>query len=340
MKNYKTRILVTGGAGYIGSHACQELLKSEYDVLVVDNLSTGFKVSLPDGVHFVEGDVRKTDFMTKILSDYKPKGIIHLAAKLNVRESIDKPLQYYDNNIGGTISLLNACKAVGVNKIVFSSTGSIFGNEIQNRPIRELDPANPVNPYAWSKLICEKILEDEAQKGSLRYVSLRYFNVAGASDDGSNGQRNRNPFHLIHMASKVATGQQPSVTIYGKDYPTPDGTCIRDYIHIQDLAEIHVLALKYLLKDGKSEVFNCGYGYGYSVSEVISTVKKVSGVDFTVIDGERRLGDPISLIADNTKLKYTLGWTPKRPRLEQICHSAIRWEESLQRNLVFSNRLD
>jgi UDP-glucose 4-epimerase len=325
MKN----ILITGGAGYIGSHTVGQFLKNGYQVVVYDNLSTGFKSAVPKDVTFVKGDVLDTESLAKCMQEFHIEAVIHFAAKLIVPESVAKPALYYHNNVGGMCSLLFACEKSEVKKIVFSSTAAVYGIPESNEPISELTPTNPINPYGQSKLMAEKVLTDFAAVNDLRFVILRYFNVAGASDDGINGQRTKDATHLIKVTAEVATGKRPQMSVFGFDYPTPDGTCIRDYIHVEDLAEAHVLAARYLEQGGVSNTFNCGYGRGFSVLEVIETLSKVSNKSIPFERAGRRAGDPPSLVADSSKLQKILGWKPKRNSLELICKSAFEWEKRL-----------
>jgi UDP-glucose 4-epimerase len=325
MKN----ILITGGAGYIGSHTVGQFLKNGYQVVVYDNLSTGFESAIPKGVTFVKGDVLDTKSLAKCMQEFHIEAVIHFAAKLIVPESVAKPALYYHNNVGGMCSLLFACEKSGVKKIVFSSTAAVYGIPESNKPISELTPTNPINPYGQSKLMAEKVLTDFAAVNDLGFVILRYFNVAGASDDGLNGQRTKDATHLIKVTAEVATGKRPQMSVFGFDYPTPDGTCIRDYIHVEDLSEAHVLAARYLEQGGVSNTFNCGYGRGFSVLQVIETLSKVSNKTIPFERTGRRAGDPPSLVADSSKLKTILGWKPKRNNLELICKSAFEWEQKL-----------
>lgn len=320
------KVLLTGGAGYIGSHTAKVLSQAGYQPVIYDNLSTGFLEAVPADFQLIKGDVRDKAKLTQVLSSEKIQAVIHFAAKLSVKESVLKPLEYYDTNTGGMIALLESMQAAQVKNIVFSSTAALFGDAIQNRPIREDDVKSPLNPYGTSKLMSELILEDARQTEAIRYCSLRYFNVAGASEDLSGGQRTIDASHLIHLGVQAATGKRAFLELFGTDYPTKDGSCIRDYIHVQDLADIHLLALNKLLKDGISTHYNCGYGVGYSVREVIAMIKKVSGVDFKVVESLRRQGDASSLIADSSKLKKELNWQPKRNSLELICRTAYEWE--------------
>lgn len=329
--NEKTTVLVTGGAGYIGSHTVTRLLQKNHRVVVFDNLSTGFAEAVDPRALFVQGDIRDRKLLTQVMGDHKVSSLIHFAAKLNVKESMQAPLEYYDNNVLGLLSTLQAAQETRVQNIVFSSTSNVFGDASSEKLINESAAKLPINPYGRSKLICEEILKDFARISDLKYTILRYFNVAGASLDGTNGQRTRNAYHLIHVAAQAALGKISEVGIYGDDYPTEDGTCVRDYIHIEDIAQIHVLALQRLLNEGTSQDFNCGYGRGYSVAEVLKAMQKVSQNRFSVVRAERRPGDSPWLVSDSTKLKETLGWQAEHDDLEKICRSALVWEQHLSR---------
>lgn len=297
--------------------------------MVFDNLSTGFKESVPQEAVFCQGDVLSLENLRGVFEKYRPSVIVHFAAKLNIKESLEQPFEYYQTNVGGLLNVLQLVKEFGVQYFILSSTGSIFGNEIQSRPIREDDPAKPVNPYGRSKHFCEMILDDVAKVYGFKYCTLRYFNVAGAALNGENGQRTAKPYHLIHLGAQVVSGKKSKMSIFGTDYPTTDGTCIRDYIHVEDLADAHCLALEYLIGGGESVQLNCGYGQGFSVREVINCLRGISEVPFEVIEEPRRPGDPVSLVADSSKAKKVLGWQPARDKLELICRSAINWEKSL-----------
>lgn len=322
-------ILVTGGAGYIGSHTAQALLNSGHQIIIFDNTTTGFLEAIPLGAKFVRGDVRKRDLLVDVLKKYSIEAVVQFAAKLIVPESIEKPMEYYENNTMGVLALTQACVEANVKMVVFSSTAAVYGDVKIDGLITEESPKAPLNPYGSSKLMSEQILRDCEAPHGLRSVCLRYFNVAGAAEDGKNGQRTANATHLIKVASQAACGKRASVGIFGTDYPTPDGTGVRDYIHVEDLADLHVLALNYLNEGGKSEIFNCGYGHGFSVREVIDTVKKVSGVDFKVEEQPRRAGDAATLVADSSKVRKAFNWTPKRDNLELICKTAYEWEKKL-----------
>jgi len=319
------KILVTGGAGYIGSHVVKQLGEKDFDILVVDNLSTGHKEAVLYGRLQVL-DLSDKQRLRDVIKDFKPDAVIHFAASIEVAESVKKPLKYYQNNTANTLNLLEILHEEGINRFIFSSTAAVYG-EPDNIPVRETDPLKPINPYGRSKAFVEKILKDLSEAdNSFRYVSLRYFNVAGADPEGKIGQSYRNPTHLITRALKVAKGEFEKLQIYGTDYPTPDGTAIRDYIHVCDLAYAHILALDYLMEDGESDVFNCGYGHGYSVKQVVETAKKVTGIDFPVEETGRREGDPAVLVADSGKIKQKLGWKPQFDDLEYIIKTAWNWE--------------
>jgi UDP-glucose 4-epimerase len=326
-------ILVTGGAGYIGSHTVHQLVESGFKVVVLDDLSTGYLSSLPEQVHFVKGSTKDFNLVSRIIRDHHIKSVIHFAASIVVPESVVNPLKYYENNAVSSFYLIKACIEAGVLRFVFSSTAAVYG-ALKNLPIAEDALISPLNPYGHSKRMTEVLLEDLSNSFDstlhfserFRFIALRYFNVAGAQIAGKIGQNSKNATHLIKVACEAACGRRDSVEIYGTDYDTYDGTCIRDYIHVDDLARAHLDALKYLDQGGESNVFNCGYGHGFSVREVISMVKKVSGYDFRVREGGRRLGDSPSIIADNSKIRKLLHWQPKLDDLELICRSAYQWE--------------
>ena len=325
------RVLVTGGAGYIGSHVVKLLGERSYEVITYDNLSTGHDWAVLYG-DLVVGDLADKEKLRGVFSKFKPEAVIHFAAYIVVPESVREPLKYYRNNVINTINLLEVMEEFGVDKFIFSSSAAVYG--IPDRiPVPEGAPLNPINPYGETKATVERVLRDINNSGKgFRYVSLRYFNVAGADPEGKIGFAYPNPTHLIIRAVKTASGEFDRLEIYGTDYPTPDGTCIRDYIHVTDLADAHIVALDYLLEGGDSDVFNCGYGHGYSVKEVVEAVKRVTGVDFRVVEAPRREGDPPALVADSTKIRERLGWTPEYDDLEFIVKTAWDWERKFSQN--------
>ena len=324
MKN----ILVTGGAGYIGSHTTDALIKNGFNVIIIDDLSTGFKSLVHPEAKFYESSILDSDKTAEIMEKENISGVIHFAAKIIVPESISQPLNYYTNNTFGVLKTLEACKKANVKKFVFSSTAAVYGNGSDDL-ITEKLPTAPINPYGFSKLMSEQLIKDVDLEFGLKSIILRYFNVAGASESLRYGQLSKNASHLIKIGCEAACGKRPGMSITGADYNTPDGTGVRDYIHVEDLADAHVLAMRYLLTGGESETFNCGYGHGSSVRAVIDTIKKVSGVDFNVTEAPRRAGDAASLVSDNSKIKRILEWTPKRDNLELICKSAYEWEKKI-----------
>jgi UDP-glucose 4-epimerase len=324
------RILVTGGAGYIGSHVVKMLGERGYDVLTYDNLSTGNRWAVLAG-RLVVADLADRDSLSRVLRDFRPEAVMHFAAAIVVPESVRDPLKYYGNNTANTLNLLKAVQDHDVRSFIFSSTAAVYGIPAQN-PIREESPLSPINPYGTSKMMTEMILKDLAfADPKFRYVSLRYFNVAGADPEGKIGQAYKDATHLITRAVKTAKGEFPGLQIFGTDYPTPDGTCIRDYIHVNDLSEAHILALECPVPQDRSAVFNLGYGHGYSVQEVVQAAKKVTGIDFPVEETGRREGDPPSLIADSSKAKSILGWQPRHDNIEFIIKTAWEWEKAMSR---------
>ncbi|WP_028950948.1 UDP-glucose 4-epimerase GalE [Sulfurihydrogenibium subterraneum] len=339
-------ILITGGAGYIGSHVVKQLLEeTDYKITIIDNLSTGSiktiktlrdiaKLSNKDNnLDFIEADLSNFSLIEGIIKAKKFDAVIHFAASIIVPESVKNPIKYYMNNTVNTTNLIKLCIENNVNKFIFSSTAAVYGQP-DEIPVKETTPTKPINPYGMSKLMSETVLKDcGLAYPEFKYVILRYFNVAGADIKIRIGQRFPNATHLIKVAAETAVGKREKMYIFGTDYPTKDGTCIRDYIHVDDLAEAHIKALEYL-NDNNSDVFNCGYGYGYSVLEVINTMKEVSGVDFKVEITGRREGDPAILIADNSKIKEKMKWQPKYNDLKLICKTALEWEKKLLKEEV------
>ncbi|HWR88829.1 MAG TPA: UDP-glucose 4-epimerase GalE [Dissulfurispiraceae bacterium] len=318
-------VLVTGGAGYIGSHVVKALGEQGYRVLVYDNLSTGNAWAVLSG-DLVVADLADRFAIEKVVKDFRPEAIMHFAASIVVPESVRDPLKYYRNNTANTLNLLEVVLNRGVNRFIFSSTAAVYGDP-ERIPVRETDAMRPVNPYGSSKMVTEMMLRDMAfSRDDFRYVSLRYFNVAGADRDCRIGQSYKEATHLITRALKTAKGIFPKLQIFGTDYPTPDGTCIRDYIHVDDLADAHILALRYLSGGGDSTVLNCGYGHGFSVREVLDIAKRVTGRSFPVEETDRREGDPPQLVADTTKIRETLRWTPRWDDLEYIIKTSWNWE--------------
>ena len=315
------KILVTGGAGYIGSICVEELLNAGQEIFVFDDLSEGHRAAIDDRAEFIEGDLAERTMLFQTLERIRPEAVVHFAANALVPESMTNPSKYFRNNVGNGINLLEACVRAGVGRFVFSSTCAIFGTP-KRVPITEDDAKEPINPYGESKLMFERILHWYQQQHGLRYVCLRYFNAAGASRKF--GEHHRVETHLIPNVLKVALDQKPHVEIYGTDYPTPDGTCVRDYIHIIDLAEAHMLALQW---DG-SDVFNLGSGDGYSVRQVVETARKVTGHKIPMVEKARRPGDPPKLVGDSRKIRKVLGWKPRFDSLEAIIDSAWRWHQA------------
>lgn len=320
-------ILVLGGAGYIGSHTALELVKAGNEVVIADNLVTGYRKAIPEGAKFYEGDLRDFDFLNKLFQQEKIDAVIHFAAYSLVGESVTNPLKYYDNNLYGTKVLLEAMVKNNVGKIVFSSTAATYG-EPENIPILETDRTCPTNPYGETKLAMEKMFKWTAEAHGLRYVSLRYFNACGADESGIIGEAHNPESHLIPLILQVPNGKRETISIYGTDYDTPDGTCIRDYIHVTDLAQAHILAVQYLNNGGKSDIFNLGNGVGYSVREVIETARKVTGHPIPATETSRRAGDPARLVASSEKAKSVLGWKPVHDSLEEIIASAWNWHKN------------
>jgi len=327
-------ILITGGASYIGSHVVKQLLDSKrHNITVLDSFKTGFEYTIETlksfgEFEFIEQDLSKWDEVEAILQKNQFDVVIHFAASLLVGESVENPLKYYMNNTCNTANLVNLSNKYGVKKFIFSSTAAVYGEPSSDKmPLVETELTNPINPYGNSKLMSEQIIKDTASANKeFKYVVLRYFNVAGAEESLSIGECHEPETHLIPLVVKTALGKRDKIFIFGDDYNTPDGTCIRDYIHVDDLASAHISALDYL-DENDSEVFNCGYGHGFSVKEVIDMVKKVSEADFEVEVAPRRAGDPAILIADNKKILQKTNWKPKYDDLEFICKTALEWEK-------------
>ena len=321
-------VLVSGGAGYIGAHMVLELLDRGQTPVVVDNLSTGFRWAVPEGVAFYQGDVGDGALIDRIAAARGIDAIIHFAAKIVVPDSVADPLGYYLANTVTARSLIESAVRNRIRHFIFSSTAAVYG-DVSGEPVKEDDPLNPVSPYGRSKLMSEWMLADAAKAHDLSYVILRYFNVAGADPKGRAGQSAANATHLIKVAAQAALGRRNGLDIFGTDYPTPDGTCVRDYIHVTDLVRAHMDALAHLRAGGASLIANAGYQRGYSVREVTEVVRRVSGVDFPVRYGPRRPGDPPSIIAANARIKASLGWTPQHDDLEAIVGQALAWERRL-----------
>ena len=323
MKNKK--ILVVGGAGYIGSHMVKDLLDADYDVITLDDLSTGHLELLPGG-EFIEGGLGDTVLLDKLFSTHKISAVMHFAAFSLVGESVEKPLKYYRNNMAATAELLDSMIRHKVKMFIFSSTAAVYGEPVEI-PITESHPCNPTNPYGTSKISVERMLKDCDSAYGLKYISLRYFNASGADESGAIGERHTNETHLIPLILEVANGLRENINIFGTNYPTHDGTCIRDYIHVSDLTQAHLLALEALLSGGKSAVYNLGNNRGYSVREVIELARKVTGKPIPAVEADKRPGDPAILIASSDKIKKTLGWKPKFEDLENIIKTAWVWHQ-------------
>jgi len=322
-------VLVTGGAGYIGSHMVLRLKDAGEDVVVLDNLVTGFDWAIDDRAKFVKGDAGDMALVAEIISKYDIDAIVHFAGSIVVPESVIDPLKYYANNTATSRNLLAAAVAGGVKHFIFSSTAAVYGM-LGMEPVAEDTPLKPESPYGRSKLMTELMLADVAAAHPLTYGVLRYFNVAGADPQKRSGQSTPEATHLIKVAAQTALGQRESMNVFGTDYPTPDGTCIRDYIHVTDLVEAHALLLDYLREGGASTTMNCGYGQGYSVRQVVDVVREVSGVNFNAVETGRRAGDPAAIVANADKARALLGWQPKHDDLTEIVTAAYAWEQYLQ----------
>lgn len=317
------KVLVTGGAGYIGSHTVKELLRKGCEVLTLDNLSTGHREAVVGG-EFREGDIRDRGVLEQVCSAFRPEAVVHFAASAIVPESVEHPVRYWDNNVTATVCLLDAAVRHRVRSVVFSSSAAVYG-EPEQVPISEDHPCRPANPYGMTKLVGEYLLHDCAAAYGIRFAALRYFNAAGADPEGALGERREVETHLIpvvlHAAAAVERGEKTEVRVFGSDYPTPDGTCVRDYIHVSDLARAHILALEWLGREGKSGVFNLGNGKGYSVREVVEAARKLTGIPIPARDDPRRPGDPAVLVASSEKIRQVLGWNPEFPGLGDIIAS-------------------
>ncbi len=324
----RSPLLVTGGAGYAGSHAVLAFREAGYPVIVLDDLSAGTRSAVPDDVTFVEGHAGDAAAVGALIAEHGVASVVHFAASALVPESVADPLKYYRNNTAASANLLRACVTGGVKRFIFSSTAAVYGVPASIPAPEEL-VAVPINPYGTSKLMTEWMLRDTAAAHDFRYAALRYFNVAGADPRGRSGQSSRNATHLVKVACEAAVGVRGGITVFGTDYDTPDGTCVRDYIHVSDLADAHVAALRSLEDGGGNQVFNCGYGRGFSVREVLEAVQSEAGVRLDVQDGPRRPGDPPSLVADASRIRAALGWRPRYDDLGFIVRTALSWERKL-----------
>ena len=322
------RILVTGGAGYIGSHTVKELLRRGYETVTLDNLSTGYREHVPGG-EFVEADLRDIDATRRVLAERSVDAVIHFAASCYVGESVEQPMKYYENNVLSGLNLLAAMVEQKVRNIIFSSTCAVYGNPIET-PITEEHPQLPINPYGQTKSLFEDILASHGRIHGLRYISLRYFNAAGCDPEGEIGERHDPETHLIPLALDAALGRLERLQIFGTDYDTPDGTCVRDYIHVCDLADAHILCLEHLLAGGPSNAYNLGTGKGYSVRQIVEAAERVAGRPAPRVDKPRRPGDAPELVADAGKIKADLGWAPKHSAIEEILSTAWNWQKKLR----------
>jgi UDP-glucose 4-epimerase len=322
-------VLITGGAGYIGSHMVHELADAGERVVVLDNLSTGFDWAVAKGVPLFVGETGDQALVARIIRDHGVDAVIHFAASIVVPDSVRDPLGYYRNNTANSRALIECAVNGGVRRFIFSSTAAVYGNPVEV-PVKEDAPTLPISPYGWSKLMTEIMLRDAGSAHGLNHVILRYFNVAGADPQGRTGQSTKAATHLIKVAVEAVLGLRSKLDVFGNDYPTPDGTCIRDYIHVSDLARAHADALAYLRSGAASLTLNCGYGHGFSVLDVIEAVKCASGVDFKVDIGPRRAGDPARIVADSERARKELGWRPRFDDLATIVDHALAWERKLQ----------
>ena len=321
-------VLVTGGAGYVGSHMVLELVDAGERVVVLDNLSAGFPWAVAEGVPLIVGDTGDQTLVARLIREHGVEAIIHFAASVVVPDSVRDPLDYYRNNTVNSRALIDCALKNGIRQFIFSSTAAVYGDPVKT-PAKENSPTQPTSPYGWSKLMTEIMLRDAAHAHDLSYLILRYFNVAGSDPRHRTGQSSKAATHLIKVAVEAAVGLRPKLQIFGTDYPTPDGTCIRDYIHVSDLARAHSDALRHLRSGGPSLTLNCGYGHGFSVLEVIETVKRVAEADFKVETAPRRPGDPARIVADSELARATLGWQPRFDDLATIVEHALAWERVL-----------
>ena len=325
-------VLVTGGAGYIGSHCVRRLVEAGFKTVVVDDLSTGHRWAVSEGIPFIQCNAGDSGAVADAIRAYGVNAVLHFAGSVVVPESVKDPLKYYANNVCVSRNLVETCIRNGVEQFIFSSSAAVYGEPAKS-PTPESAPPAPINPYGATKLITEWMLRDVAASSRMRYVALRYFNVAGARTDGTLGQATPNATHLVKIAAEAACGLRPGVSIFGTDYATRDGTCIRDYIHVDDLADAHIAALRHLGAGGSASVYNCGYGTGFTVREILATMKEVSGVPFELVEAGRRMGDPAALVADATAIARDFGWKPRLNDIRVICESAYRWERGLQGRL-------
>lgn len=328
LRTVKGKILVSGGAGYIGSHTVLALREAGYEVVVVDNLSTGQRALVPADVPLIVGDIADQNLVSQVLQDHACMAVFHFAGSILVPESVTNPLKYYANNTAASRDLIECCIAQGVGALVFSSTAAVYGN-LRESPVSEEAETNPINPYGSSKLMTEWMLRDVSAMSNFRYAALRYFNVAGADPQGRSGQIMANTSHLIRVACEVATGTRSEMSIFGEDYDTPDGTCIRDYVHVSDLAFAHVLTLRHLLEKRENLTLNCGYGHGFSVREVLDVVEDLADRPMVIKSAGRRDGDASIVVSDSRKIRNVLNWSPKFDDLRGIVKSTLDWESSL-----------
>lgn len=325
----KENILVTGGAGYIGSHIVRDLGEKGFEPIVYDNLSTGNRENVLCG-EFILGDLQDISLLKQTIETYQIKSVIHFAASIVVEESVSQPFKYYENNSINTFNLIKTCVEAGIENFVFSSTAAVYGIP-RTIPVAETEPMIPINPYGKSKVFTEMVLNDVATAyPHFRYIALRYFNVAGADKNGRIGQNYKKPTHLMTLTLRAALGDYAQLNVFGTDYNTPDGTAVRDYIHVDDLANAHLLALDYLKTEKQSRIFNCGYGSGRSVTEVVTAAKRVTGIDFKVIPCARRAGDPPALVANSQRIQQELGWKPQFNDIDYIIQTAWLWEKKLK----------